>query len=72
MREDARNAVNEFNDLRAIHEKMVDAREQVEALDSLPRTTKQISALQQQIDMLIEEIRIIGSCLLYTSDAADE
>lgn len=61
VREDARNAVNEFNDLRAIHEKMVDAGEQVEALDSLPRTTKQISALQQQIDMLIEEIRIIGS-----------
>lgn len=60
VREDARRAVAEFEDLRAIHKELVDARYQVEALAELPATTEAIEKLLQQSRAVGEEIQLVG------------
>ena len=52
VKEDARKVVEEFADLVAIHEQLIDAREQFEHLRRLPELAETISAAKQALEQL--------------------
>ena len=55
VRQDARQVVDEFVDLVAIHERLVDAREQVSHLQRLPELAKLIEKLSLSLECLLQE-----------------
>lgn len=55
IREDARNAVREFDDLVATHHQLLDARSQHEKLSGLPEIENMLDECQRQIESLSTE-----------------
>ncbi|ETX07901.1 MAG: hypothetical protein ETSY2_08490, partial [Candidatus Entotheonella gemina] len=55
VREDARTAVAEFDDLVATHDQLLDARQQRDALASLPEIERELSSTQGELQQLIAE-----------------
>jgi len=55
VRDDARKAVNEFADLVGIHERLLDARRQREALADLPAVEKDLLRAEQELQQLDAE-----------------
>jgi len=55
IREDARNAVREFDDLVATHQQLLDARSQHEKLSGLPEIENTLNECQRQIESLSAE-----------------
>jgi len=57
VRDDARKAVNEFADLVGIHERLLDARRQREALADLPAVEKDLLRAEQELRQLDAELQ---------------
>lgn len=55
VKEDARKVVDEFADLVAIHQKLIDARKQQEQLSRLPELDQNIKKAQQELAQLTDE-----------------
>ena len=52
IRDEARNVVNEFEDLVAIHHRLLDARKQLNHLKNLPELAQSIEKLSAEVDLL--------------------
>ncbi|OOR99509.1 hypothetical protein B0186_07785 [Canicola haemoglobinophilus] len=52
IRDEARNVVNEFQDLVAIHHRLLDARKQLNKLENLPILAQSIEKLSAEVDLL--------------------
>ena len=57
VRDDARKAVNEFADLVGIHERLLDARRQRDALAELPSVEKDLRRAEQELRQLDAELQ---------------
>ena len=57
VRDDARKAVNEFADLVGIHERLLDARRQRDALAELPDVEKDLRRAEQELRQLDAELQ---------------
>ncbi len=55
VKEDARKVVEEFSDLVAIHDKLIDAKEQYAHLGRLPELARAITEASQKLDSLQQE-----------------
>jgi uncharacterized protein YPO0396 len=60
VREDARKAVNEFDDLHAIYRQMTDARQQVQALEELPVLSGKVVRLKDESKAIYDQLGGIG------------
>ena len=60
VKEDARKVVEEFSDLVAIHEQLIDAKEQYNHLSRLPELAESISKAAKALDLLQLEKNYLG------------
>lgn len=63
VREDTRLAVTEFDDLRAIHDQLLDARRQQQALASLPETYQRAQHASAELESLGHVLRALPAFL---------